>query len=151
MALIAAQSRKVGALGNITFQIGTNEELELNGTLTHRDLQFSANGRYATHELIGRKSIVESTGRKPSEVSFSMTVSTFLGTSVKDTLNELRSMVANGYAVPLVIGNEPIGDYRWVVEEYTVKGEYYDRAGALISADVQVRLLEYPRMEATLL
>lgn len=138
--------REVGCLGaSIPFYIAND------AVHTFKDFKFSASGRYQQHELIGRKSIVEVIGRKASGASFEITLSEYLGVSVKDTVYKLRDLMENGYAVPLVIGNEPIGDYLWVVESYTVTGELYGRSGELISAKVSVNLLEYPMREVGML
>lgn len=137
--------RKVGALGNIVFEVSET------ALMTFRNLNYSAAGRSVQHELIGRKNIVEVTGRRAAEVNFEVTVSSYLGVNVREELNKFRELLAGGYAVPLVIGNEPIGDYRWIIQDYSVRAEYFGGDGRMLSATVNVRLLEYPRMEETML
>ena len=138
--------REVGCLGaSIPFYRASD------AVHTFQNFKFSASGRYQQQEIIGRKSIVEVTGQKPSDASFEITLSEFLGVSVRDTIYKLRDLVDNGYAVPLVIGNEPIGDYLWVVENYTVTGQTYGKSGEMTSAKVSVNLLEYPMREVNML
>ena len=142
----ASTKREIGCLGaSIPFYISDD------AIHTFKNFKYSASGRYQQHDLIGRKSIVEVIGRKAADASFEITLSEFLGVSVRDTLYKLKDIMENGYAVPLVIGNEPIGDYLWLVENYTVNGEYYDRSGEMISAKLTVNLLEYPMREVNYL
>ena len=78
-------------------------------------------------------------------ISFSMTLSVFLGVNPLKEIKKLREMVRKGYAERLVIGGKVYGSYKWVMQKGTVDFQRFDNKGNLWAANIKVTLKEYPK------
>ena len=98
---------------------------------------------YSKHSRHMKKQLVELTGFEADEVSFTMTLSAFLGVNPETMLKKLEQMKKSGDVKPLVLGKTVIGS-NWVVEQIKRKFKSTDKDGTLLSCEVSVTLLEYP-------
>lgn len=106
-------------------------------------VKWSGSARYAVHQRHLYHSLTEFTGIAPDKMSFSITLSAYLGVNPMDELVKLWKYERSGEAVPLTIGEKAYGKYRWSVLSHDAQLKVFDKFGNLMSADVSVSLQEY--------
>ncbi len=94
----------VGYMGNIPF-ITSRSYLQ-----TFYDYQRKSEGRWAKHNIIGQKPVIEFLGPDTEEVSMKIQLRRDHGVNPENTLNQLREMRDTGEAFPLVLGSKIIGN-----------------------------------------
>ena len=126
---------KVGSIGGVAFNVDSKNASIL------RDYQRSVSANYAVHNLIGQTGVMEFTGVNPTEVSFVLKLSAFLGINPGQQLQKIEEMAKNGQKVTLTIGTSVIGE-KWAILSVASKAEFYDREGDVTSYEVTVSLKE---------
>lgn len=127
----------VGYLGDIPFLSSRYIVRTFDG------YQKSASGRWATHDIIGKKPISEFLGPGQEEISFDMTLRTDLGVIPADEVKKLEKLRDTGEAVSLVIGTDVIGDTLWTVDGVSSSVKRWGALGVAVSVTVNVTLKEY--------
>jgi phage protein U len=130
-------SMPIGCLGDVMFTVSSRE------VRTFRDMKRTTKARYASHEIIGQKPILEYIGPDGEEITFSMQFHAALGVSPADETEKLREMCESGEAVFLVIGNHTVGQNQWVVESVGENVDTVDNCGRIIVTQVDVTIKEY--------
>lgn len=134
----------IGALGPVVFSVGTtDDESALLGirAFTFSGLQRQGAAQYASHDIFGRKPLLEFVGTDTEIISLSIVLEASLGVNPAARIKSLRSLRDSGMEVPLIIGSEPQG--MWVMESLSEDWQRVDSTGLLISAGVTVSLREY--------
>lgn len=126
----------VGAYGDVIFEVSTLK------VETLRNMKRKARARYATHEIVGRKSVLEYIGLEPDEITFEMQLNESLGVDVQKEQSKLLSMLRSGEANYLILGTHAYGEYKWVISDLEMEHEYADRAGEPMVMTVSVTLKE---------
>ena len=134
-----ATQRVIGAYGGLVFEVSSEK------VRTLRDLKRQSRARYATHDLIGQKSILEFLGLEPDEVSFTVQLNADLGISVSAELWSLLDLLRDGEPQYLVLGGHVYGQGRWALTEMSYTVDYADHTGAPIFATVDMKLKESVR------
>lgn len=130
----------IGSLGEVIFEV-SEEEIK-----TIRDAQWSGKGGWHQHKRHMKMPLPEFVGPELDTFKFNIRISSFLGTKkVIDELATLLGYERNGVVLSLILGEKIYGRYCWTLTSHTIKMEYHDAEGNLISADVSVTLTEYPR------
>ena len=127
----------VGYLGDIPFLSSRYIVRTFDG------YQKSASGRWATHDIIGKKPILEFLGPGQEEISFDMTLRTDLGVVPADEVKRLEKLRDTGEAVTLVIGTDVIGNTLWTVDSVSSSVKRWGALGMPTSVTVNVTLKEY--------
>ena len=127
----------IGYLGEVVFEVSQQH------VKTFGDLRRSASARLASHDLIGRKPLLEFTGAALESLSFSMTLSSFLGLDPVEDVPTLREMRDQGLAVPFVLDGAPQGEGLWLLEGLEETWRYIDNNGAPRVIDCSLSLKEY--------
>lgn len=127
----------IGTLGTVAFQV-SDKTIE-----TFNNFQWECEARYAKHERHGGYDLVEFTGISAETITFDLELSAYLGVSPKVEVEKLRTLLQEGTAVPLVLGEKVFGRYRWVVTSMKTTVTEVDRDGDIARATVNVSLLEY--------
>lgn len=94
----------VGYMGNIPF-ITSRRYL-----MTFHDYERNSEGRWAKHDIIGQKPVLEFLGPDTEKISMKIQLRRDHGVNLEETLNQLRSMRDTGEAFPLVLGSKVIGN-----------------------------------------
>ena len=129
-------ARKVGAIGDVAFSVSANKVM----TLTEVSVSKSVN--YAVHKIHGHKSKLEYTGKNPTEISFPITLSAFLGINARSQIRKLEDMMWEQQLVPLIIGNDRIGK-KWVITSVKEKYTRFGKDGTIAEIDCTVSLKAY--------
>ena len=131
----------IGSLGFIVFET-SRERIR-----TFNDLKRSGNARWATHEIMGQKPVLEFLGPGAEQISLTMRFDITLGVKPADMLATLRATRDVGLATPFILGGKPVSDNLWVIESINESWQHIDNAGRLLVAEVEVVLLEYVNRE----
>ncbi len=110
---------------------------------TFDDYGRSSGGRWAQHDIIGNKPVLEFIGPDVEKISFTMQLRSDYGVSPAKELAKLRKMRDTGKYFPLVIGGKLITDNMWVIESLDESVAFWGKFGGIMSAKVSVTLKEY--------
>lgn len=127
----------IGALGDILFKVSYKN---IN---TFQDLVRSSSGRWAYHEVHMQKPRSEFLGPNLDTITFSMQFESSLGRNPRYDMEKLMKLTRTGEALPLVIGGDALGYYRWTVEATEQTYKQVDKNGKVISGAITVTLKEY--------
>lgn len=128
--------KTVGAFGTLVFEVSTLK------VETLRNVKRQSKARYATHEIVGRKSVLEYVGLEPDEITFEMQLNEGLGVNVQSEIGKLLEMLRSGESNYLILGTHAYGEYKWVLETVTINEEYADERGNVEMATANVTLKE---------
>ena len=128
----------IGTFGNVVFE--TSNDL----VRTFKDMTRDTNVRLASHDIIGKKPVIEWIGPGTDTIKFSMQFNSILGVEPKDEEKKLRDMAQTGKVAHIIVGGEPISDYKFIIESISSSGRIYDRDGNLIKSMVDISVKEYP-------
>lgn len=129
----------IGTLGNIVFETSTEK------IRTFDNFKKKNSARFATHDVMNRKPVLEYLGPGLDNISFSMRFDVMLGVNPADEMKALREIRDKGEAVELVIGGQPVSENLWVVIDISEDWSKIDNRGNIIIANVEVSLQEYVR------
>lgn len=128
----------IGTFGNVVFE--TSNDL----VRTFKDMTRDTNVRLASHDIIGKKPVIEWIGPGTDTIKFSMQFNSILGVEPKDEEKKLRDMAQTGKVAHIIVGGEPVSDYKFIIESISSSGRIYDRDGNLIKSMVDITVKEYP-------
>lgn len=128
----------IGTFGNVIFE--TSNDL----VRTFKDMTRDTNVRLASHDIIGKKPVIEWIGPGTDTIKFSMQFNSILGVEPKDEEKKLRDMAQTGKVAHIIVGGEPVSDYKFIIESISSSGRIYDRDGNLIKSMVDITVKEYP-------
>lgn len=128
----------IGTFGAVVFETSTNL------VRTFKDMTRDTNVRLASHDIIGKKPVIEWIGPGTDTIKFSMQFNSILGVEPSDEEKKLRDMAQTGKVAHIIVGGEPISDYKFIIESISSSGRIYDRDGNLIKSMVDITVKEYP-------
>ena len=94
----------VGYMGSIPF-VTSRKYLQ-----TFDEYQRNSEGRWAKHDIIGQKPVLEFLGPDTEKISMKIQLRRDHGVNPEATLNQLRQMRDTGEAFPMVLGSKVIGN-----------------------------------------
>lgn len=127
----------VGGYGPLSFIVAGNY---IN---TFDDFQRSGESRWAKHELIGKKPVLEFLGQGCESITFTMNFDVLFGVKPERELEKLRRIRDNGENYALVLGDKPVGKNNWVITGLAEAVKAFDGWGDMIKATVTVTMTEY--------
>jgi phage protein U len=127
----------IGTLGNIVFETSSERLRTIDG------MKRSGSARWATHDIMANKPVLEFLGPDVEQISFSMRLDVFLGINPTTELEVLREMRGTGEAAQLILNGRPITEHKWVIENLSENWERIDNQGRLLVATVEISLKEY--------
>lgn len=130
-------NKQIGTLGDIVFTVTADE------VRTFRDYKRSTKARFATHEIIGKKPLVEFIAPDGEEITFAMQFHVGLGVSPAEETAKLRELCEKGEPMYLIFGNEAVGTHMWVIESVGESAERVDHGGRILVTQVEITLKEY--------
>ncbi len=130
-------NKQIGSLGDIVFTVTTDE------VRTFRDYKRSTKARFTTHEIIGKKPLIEFIAPDGEEITFAMQFHVGLGVSPAEETAKLRELCEKGEPMYLIFGNEAVGAHMWVIESVGESAERVDHGGRILVTQVEITLKEY--------
>lgn len=128
---------EIGCLGDIVFSVSDSM------VQTLRDATLKGSAQTATHKRHLGKSLLEFVGVDAAAFDFKFEVSRLLGADPLAAIDQIREYEETGTTLPLVIGTQKYGEYRWLITKHSVALKHYDKQGNLVGADISVSLTEY--------
>lgn len=126
----------IGMFGLIPFYCSRD------AVLTFKDLSRTNKMRFAKHDVIGKKPVLEKIGEDLRTVSFSMRLDSALlkNMPVAAAILVYTKLLEQGEAQTLLIGGEIMGDY--VIESIEENRKFFTGAGICIGAELTFSLME---------
>ncbi|MEI3066469.1 phage tail protein [Phascolarctobacterium faecium] len=128
---------QVGSMGDIPFVVSYGK------IRTFSDYGRSGSGRWAKHDLIGRKPVMEFLGPDVEKVSMKIQLRTDHGINPESELERLRKMRDTGAVFPFILGGAPVSDNYWLLEDIGENVSYWRAGGKILSVSVDITLTEY--------
>ena len=129
---------EIGNLGElITFQVSSKK------VLTFHDMQRSVRGRWASHEIIGKKARSEFLGPDLQQVTLPIFLSAMHRVKPRKTLERIRKAIEKGTPFTFVIGGKKVGKHQWVIDNASETWNEIIEDGRLVAANVTLTLREY--------
>ena len=132
---------QVGSMGDIPFVVTYGK------IRTISDYGRSGSGRWAKHDLIGRKPVMEFLGPDVEKVSMKIQLRTDHGINPESELGRLRKMRDTGAVFPFILGGAPVSDNYWLLEDIGENVNYWRAGGKILSVSVDITLTEYSTEE----
>lgn len=132
---------QVGSMGDIPFVVTYGK------IRTFSDYGRSGSGRWAKHDLIGRKPVMEFLGPDVEKVSMKIQLRTDHGINPESELGRLRKMRDTGAVFPFILGGAPVSDNYWLLEDIGENVSYWWAGGKILSVSVDITLTEYSTEE----
>lgn len=129
----------IGTLGNVAFEVSIDK------IRTFDDFRRRGSARWGIHDVIGKKPVPEFIGPDLEKIRFSMQFSAAHGLNPRVEINKLRDLRDKGEPQELIVGGAPVGENLWIIEELSDHWRRLNNQGALLFAEVDVELKEYPR------
>lgn len=134
----------IGSFGEVVFEVSRFK------VRTFDDFKRSGSGRWATHEVINKKQVLEFLGPGMESISFTMQLNATLGINPAEDLRILREMRDSGKNYPLVLADAVVGDNNWSVKSLDESVNKFDGWGSILSVTVGISLEEYvPAIQST--
>ncbi|MBQ7515313.1 MAG: phage tail protein [Schwartzia sp.] len=130
-------SAPLGSFGDIVFEVSSRK------MLTFRDYKRDAKARYASHEIIAQKPILEYLGPDGGEISFAMQFRADRGVNPAAEADRVRKICEAGEAAYFVLGNTVIGENPWIIASVGENDAIIDNMGRIIQNKIDVTLREY--------
>ena len=128
---------KIGTFGTIRFKVSDRQ------LLTFQNFKREIAGSWSNMERIGKKPLTVFSGAELQTISFRIFLDAGLGIPPIGVWESNGHMVELGNAHYLIIGNQQVGNQRWVI---TKSSEIWDKIlvkGELFRATVDLTLQEY--------
>ena len=132
---------QIGCLGDIPFYVSESVIQTVSKFTWSGSMQITEHKRHMSDAL------TEPTGRGADTVSFTLTLSRFLGIDPMAMLEKLWTYQREYVTLPLVLGGHGYGKYRWLLKSIKVSVQHFDPSGNIASCDVSISLIEYVRRE----
>lgn len=126
---------QIGSLGELPF-ICSQDKVR-----TFSELTRSTSVRWAKHDLIGQKPLLEYVGEDLSSVSLKVRFDVSLGIAPAEGLDRLQRMMQNKLYKTLIVGGENLG--RYVIESIEEERKFHAGDGLLLVAEATINLTEW--------
>ncbi|CAH1058845.1 phage tail protein [Paenibacillus pseudetheri] len=128
---------KIGSLGPVVFVVSEG------ATRTIDEFTRNTAGRWAQHDIIGKKPKKEWLGPGVDSVSFSVRFDARFGLNPRKELDRLIELERSGKALPLIIGRKGVGTGLWIIADISQAWESMDNIGNVLTSNVNITLEEY--------
>lgn len=129
---------EIGSFGDIIFESSTRRVRTLDGYT--RD----TTARLASHDIIGKKPVIEFIGPGTDSIKFTMKFNSMWGVDPEEEVEAVRQMAQTGQAAYLIIGGKPVSEYKLVIESISETIKAWNGFGKVISSQVDITAKEYP-------
>lgn len=129
----------VGSVGDIVFEVSDKR------VRTFNDFKRDGQARFATHEVLGKKPVLEFIGPDIETISFSVRFDSFLGLEPTDEIQKLRGIRDKGEPVELILSGMPVSENLWVLDSLSEAHLHFDNNGRVLVAETEMSLKEYSR------
>ena len=132
---------QVGSIGAIPFVVSAEK------IRTFHDFSRTGAGRWAKHDLVGRKRVLEFLGPDVEKVSLKIQLRADHGVNPEAELAKLRKMRDEGEVFSFILGGAPVSNEYWTIEGIGENVSYWRAGGRILSVTVDIALQEYSTEE----
>lgn len=125
----------IGNIGDITF-VASESKLR-----TFQQLTKDYAARYATHEVIGKKPVLEFIGPDIIKANLTIRLESAKGVVVQDEIDAINTIIESGEDQPLFIGKKYFGQF--VIKSMNENDSVTDNKGVIRLATITINLEEY--------
>lgn len=125
----------IASLGGVVFSVSANQ------VKTFDKLKKSGSVRLASHNRHLKDTLLEFTGSDPDKITFSMSLSVFLGVDPQKELSTLEAAMKAGKIMHFVIGRKSYGN--WAITSLTEEYDRIDNKGNILIVNVNISLTAY--------
>lgn len=125
----------IGTLGDIVFSVSPKV------IRTFNELKKSVSPKFSSHNRHLKETLLEFTGTDPDKISFSMTLSVFLGVDPQTEAAKLESAARTGRIMRLILGRQSYG--KWVITSLSNSYERIDNKGNVLIIKTDISLTAY--------
>ena len=126
---------RLGSLGELPFVCSQDK------VRTFNDLSRDLEARWAQHDVIGKKPVLEYVGPGLMSASLKIRFDVSLGIAPEEGLDRLKRMMENKLYKTLVIGDEILG--RYVIESISEERKFHAGDGLCLVAEATINLKEW--------
>ncbi|MDP5277137.1 phage tail protein [Chengkuizengella axinellae] len=127
----------IGTFGDVVFEVSDQH------VRTFQDFTRNTQARWAEHNIIGDYPKPEFIGPGRDSITFKMRFDVSHGMNPRDEMTKLLVMCKNGQAETLIIGELPMGAFKWVIDSVSQVWKHTDNQGNVLVGTVDVTLKEY--------
>lgn len=131
----------IGSYAGIVFEINDLKNV------TYSDFKRETTPRWDTHDILQNKPLPEFRGPGVDEISLQIKFRADFGVDPEKEMAKLREFARKGHTSLFIRGNQPISVNHWVITKATEVHKVIDNKGNVISMDVELTLMEYPKSD----
>lgn len=128
---------RVGSFGAVVFQASPDL------VRTFDEMTRTTAGRWANHEILGKKPKSQYIGPGLDQISFTMYFNALLGVNPRKEIDKLVEYDRSGKVSSLIVGGKKLGVGLWKITGMTQNLLTFDNKGTLLTASVSLTLEEY--------
>lgn len=128
---------KIGSLGPIVFVVSPE------AIRTFDEFTRSSAGRWAKHEVLGKKPLSQWIGPGLDTISFTMWFDVARRLNPRKELDRLVELERKGKAMPLIVGGKAVGVGLWTITSLEQSWKRIDGRGNILFATANISLEEY--------
>ena len=126
----------IGTFGDIIFEVNEQTLRTFDGFVK------KSIGRWEVHNLLNANPRSEFLGRGQGEVEFTMNLSSEYG-DVREEIEKIEDMAETGKHAPIIIGQRPVSNGDWYVENSETTWTWVNGRGELTMAEIILTVREY--------
>ncbi|MCY7486423.1 phage tail protein [Paenibacillus alvei] len=128
---------KIGSLGPVVFVVSPE------AIRTFDEFTRSSAGRWAKHEVLGKKPLSQWIGPGLDTISFTMWFDVQRRLNPRKELDRLVELDRKGKAMPLIVGGKAVGVGLWTITSLEQSWKTIDGKGNILFATANISLEEY--------
>lgn len=125
----------IASFGKVTFKV-TDKEIKI-----FNDLSISKSARFATHERVNNKPLLQFMGLNAESITFTMQLIENVTGSISKDLKELNKMLSSGTPYAFFLGTKKIGNF--VLESLSENYNIINNLGHIEMVTLNLSLKEY--------
>lgn len=130
---------KIGTFAGVSFEVSSSK------VLTFSDFTRSGSSRWNVHDIILQKPLPEFEGPGQEAISMKIVLKRSKKINPEKVVQQLRSFRDGGKVGTLVIGQKPITNGFWYIEDLQETHRFIDKKGIANTIELSLTLKEYPK------
>lgn len=127
----------IGSFGKVTFFASADT------IRTIEDFKRDSAGRWANHDVLGRKPVSQFNGPGLDKIGFKIRFDVRYGMNPRKEMDALLEMERSGQVATLIIGGTPVGVSKWKITSLSQSWTHIDNAGRVLIGEASLSLEEY--------
>lgn len=130
---------RIGTFAGVSFEVSSSK------VLTFNDLSRSGAARWSVHDIILQKPLPEFEGPGQETIGMKILLKRSKKVNPEKVAQQLRSFRDGGKVGTLVIGQKPVTNGFWYIEDVQETHRFVDKRGISNTIELSLTLKEYPK------